>query len=138
MSFFGSRSQAKRVLLVDDDLAILEVASTYLRARGFSVHIATSVTQAGVFLDTLRFDAVVTDLDIPPDGPRAGLAVAALAGLRRPVSHPLVVLWTGFLSIPLSEIREHGIDDFIVKGAVADLAELLIRRLMPLAAAMAR
>lgn len=112
----------RRLLLVDDDVVILKCAAMHLRSHGFVVDVATGLAQAQVFLEAIRYAAVVTDLHMPVDGPLAGLRVADLASVRRPKVDPFIVLCTGDPSLPEGEVRAHGIDAVLAKGSLDDLA----------------
>jgi DNA-binding NtrC family response regulator len=58
-------TERKRILIVDDSPATLEVLERNLRAHGFEVTSARSVAEAIRTLGTAAFDLVVTDLKMP-------------------------------------------------------------------------
>jgi PAS domain S-box-containing protein len=59
------RAAAGRVLVVDDEEAVLELEREILEARGFSVRIARSGREAQQILSCEAVDLVVTDLKMP-------------------------------------------------------------------------
>ena len=76
---------AKAVLVVDDAEAIRTSVADILRAVGYTVIEAPDGVEALRFLTTMRFDAMVLDLNMPRmDG------VSLLAAVRKPP--PVVVL----------------------------------------------
>ncbi|HUA94141.1 MAG TPA: response regulator [Acidimicrobiales bacterium] len=79
------RRGGKAVLVVDDAEAIRTSVADILRAVGYTVIEACDGLEAQRFLSTMRFDAMVLDLNMPRmDG------VSLLAAVRRPP--PVVVL----------------------------------------------
>jgi FixJ family two-component response regulator len=61
-----------RVLVVDDDAALLEVYADTLRDAGFEVRTASSAGAAAAVLASARFDVVLSDILLPDE---SGLAV---------------------------------------------------------------
>src|SRR5580700_8211915 len=59
---------AHRVLLVDDDSAVLAMMSQGLERKGFDVVAASSVTEALRRIATESFDVLITDLHMPSPG----------------------------------------------------------------------
>src|SRR5580692_1134565 len=59
---------AHRVLLVDDDSAVLAMMSQGLERKGFDVVAASSVTEALRRIATESFDVLITDLHMPDPG----------------------------------------------------------------------
>lgn len=57
--------QKPRVLLIDDNAIVLEMASTSLQAAGFDVHTCLSVFSLPTQIEALRPDVVVVDLLMP-------------------------------------------------------------------------
>jgi CheY-like chemotaxis protein len=90
----GKRRQAAnmlRVLLVDDEEAILHLLETILGLHKFAVTTASSAQEALGILSVQRFDVVMSDLRM--ESPFAGLEVARAASRLQP--RPLVLLLTG-------------------------------------------
>ncbi|MBI5532128.1 MAG: response regulator [Deltaproteobacteria bacterium] len=79
-----------RVLVVDDDLAILRALARMI-GREFEVHAASTTAEAASMLATTGFVAVISDYDMPGD--RDGLYVLARARELQPSARR--VLHTG-------------------------------------------
>ena len=62
------RGSGKRILLVDDEIAILEIAKLLLEARGFSVTASGSAVDGLARFREEKFEVVVTDLMMPDMG----------------------------------------------------------------------
>lgn len=101
-----------RVLLVDDEVAILRVLATVLEMDGFTVVTATSAVQGTAMLaQGEAFDVVVTDLRM--ESPLAGFEVVRAA--YRVVPRPAIVVLTAF-PVPAADWRNAGADALVVKG----------------------
>ncbi|MCW8140856.1 MAG: sigma-54-dependent Fis family transcriptional regulator [Planctomycetota bacterium] len=100
-----------RVLLVDDDAALLEVFAEELPGRGFQVSTATSGEEALARLDAVDPDVVVTDLNMR--GLRGTELVRRVVEVRPDV--PVIIL-TGFGDLPsaIDAIRA-GAYDYLTK-----------------------
>jgi CheY-like chemotaxis protein len=100
-----------KVLLVDDEEAILHLLETILGLHDFAVTTASSAREALEILSTQNFEIVMSDLRM--ESPLAGLAVARAATQLRP--RPLVLLLTG--SDPLAaDWQRTGADALLQKG----------------------
>lgn len=115
-----------RVLLVDDEKSTIELMGAALSAEGFTVSLCHTPTEAVKLLETIRLDAVVTDVVF--DGVSAGAQV--LAACRRLQPKAVVVLMTGYpaLDAAVSAIKGGAIDylqkpvDPVVLGAMVHKA----------------
>jgi CheY-like chemotaxis protein len=116
---------AGRVLFVDDEEGVRDVAREFLQDSGFEVELACSAEEALASFAAGAFDAVVTDYKMP------GATGAELAReLRRLRPGLPIVLLTGFLSAldrrPLAEL----FDDILEKPlGVAELGRAVAARL---------
>lgn len=99
-------------LLVDDDIAILELFRTVLQMDGFEVDIASSAGQAIPALERKPYHVVITDLRMETS--TAGFDVVRAA--VQLVPRPLVVVVTAF-PVPAAEWRKTGADALFIKGA---------------------
>ena len=88
-------SQARPLLLVDDEGALRRGVADYLSGAGFEVTEASTVAGALEHLEGFAFDVVLTDLRLP-DG--EGTAVLEAARARYP--DIVVIVVTGHGSIP--------------------------------------
>jgi two-component system response regulator AtoC len=113
-----------RVLIVDDDLAILKVLSSQLAQAGILTFEAQSGEQALALLDSQAVDVVVTDLRMPGmDG------MALLGRVSRSWPEVPVIVLTAYGSIQLAvETMKSGAADFIVKPFDRDEVLFVIRK----------
>jgi two-component system, chemotaxis family, sensor histidine kinase and response regulator PixL len=65
--------QAKRVLIVDDDLVFLRVTAAKLRSAGFRVKMARESSEAIAALGEEPMDAVLLDINFAPDVCHGGM-----------------------------------------------------------------
>lgn len=89
-----------RILLVDDDVAVAHVLSTWLRRSGYDVMTAGSGQEAESLLSE-RFEALVLDLRLP--GMR-GDAFYYLASARQPWLSKRTLFLTGDISPQAEEL----------------------------------
>ncbi|HWP35021.1 MAG TPA: response regulator, partial [Thermodesulfobacteriota bacterium] len=117
-------SEGLRVLVIDDDDAVREVACRGLEAEGYRVAAAAS-GPAGLALVTAEpFDAIVSDIRMP------GLSgLELLAEIRRTQPDAVVVLMTGYadFEMVLTALRA-GADDFVVKPVNFRALAAVVRR----------
>src|SRR5271167_1068953 len=83
---------AHRVLLVDDDSAVLAMMSQGLERKGFEVVAASSVTEALRRIATESFDVLITDLHMP--NPGDGFTV--VSAMRHSQPNALTMLVSGY------------------------------------------
>jgi DNA-binding response OmpR family regulator len=81
-----------RVLLVDDDSAVLAMMSQGLERKGFEVVAASSVTEALRRIATESFDVLITDLHMP--NPGDGFTV--VSAMRHSQPNALTMLVSGY------------------------------------------
>jgi DNA-binding response OmpR family regulator len=83
---------AHRVLLVDDDSAVLAMMSQGLERKGFEVVAASSVTEALRRIATESFDVLITDLHMP--NPGDGFTV--VSAMRHSQPNAMTMLVSGY------------------------------------------
>lgn len=115
-----------RVLLVEDDAALLRLICDELQAAGYKVETASSVKDAQQLLAEGRFDLVVTDLRLP-DGTGHDVLAAAQESEPRPAS--LVITAFGSVSDAVAALKK-GADDFLTKPLEMDHFLLSVDRLI--------
>ncbi len=116
----------RRVLLVEDDTALLRLIRDELDAEGYAVEEASTVEDAGRRLVETAFDLVITDLRLP-DG--TGHEVLALA--RETTAGPACLVITAFGSVSDAvEALKQGADDFLTKPLEMDHFLLSVDRLI--------
>jgi len=99
----------RRILLVDDEVAVLLTLQAVLEIHGFEVETAASAREAKLKLRTSQFHMVITDMRMESES--AGSEVVAAA--RRSPYQPAVALLTAF---PLVESDgDSDADEVLVK-----------------------
>lgn len=116
--------QGMHILLIEDDVSISEVVTTFLNKKGFTCTQAFSGSEARLlFLQGAAYDLVITDLMLP------GLSGQEIVTLVRSNKHtPIIVI--SALDTPAQKVGlfELGADDYLVKPF--DLEELYARVLV--------
>ena len=107
----ASTATLSRILIVDDEPAILGMLKILLESSSFQVETATSAAKAKELLRESAFDIVLTDMRM--ETPTAGYDVVRCARERRP--RPAIAILTAFPISP-SEWRPSGADALLVKG----------------------
>ncbi len=102
----------RRLLLVDDDVAVLRSLKSVFETRDFQVSTATSTPEAVRALELGDFDVVVTDMRMEKHTSGYDIIRAA----RQQAQRPTLVVLSGF-PIPASEWRAGGADAMFMKGA---------------------
>ncbi|HEX4219673.1 MAG TPA: response regulator [Acidimicrobiales bacterium] len=109
-----------RVLIVDDDVALLRAVGISLRARGYEVIVARRGEEGLNLAAHERPDVVLLDLGLPGiDG------VEVVRGLRGWSAVPIIVLSARHQSLSKVEALDAGADDYVTKPFGMD--ELLAR-----------
>jgi len=85
-------SEARRYLVVDDNLAFAENLAEILREQGHAASIAGSADEALVLVRAQQFDALITDMRMPKQGGAAFLQEARRADPELPAI--VVSAWT--------------------------------------------
>lgn len=110
----------KRVLVVDDDLAIRKVIREALAREGFEVETASDGREALARWDEAPFELVVTDLAMPVMDGRA-----LVRELRARSAAPILVLTVRSEEREKVALLDSGADDYVVKPF--GVAELVAR-----------
>ena len=100
----------RRILLVDDELAILLTLKAVLEMNDFEVETAASAREARSKLRASTFHMVITDMRMENEA--AGLEVVRAA--KQASYQPAVAMLTAF-PVPGSEWRDEGMDEMLVK-----------------------
>jgi DNA-binding response OmpR family regulator len=86
-------AEARTILVVDDEVDVLEMIETGLRAAGYRIFIADSGERAIEIFESQRADLVICDIKMPGmDG------IETITRLREHDPELPVVVLTGFLS----------------------------------------
>ncbi len=100
----------QRILLVDDELAILLTLKAVLEIHGFDVETAASAREAKSKLKANQYHMVITDMRMESE--TAGLEVVQAA--KKASYNPAVAMLTAY-PIPGSEWQDQGMDQMLVK-----------------------
>jgi DNA-binding response OmpR family regulator len=100
----------RRILLVDDELAVLLTLKAVLEINGFEVDTAASGREGRSKLHSQQYHMVITDMRMESDA--AGAEVIAAARLAR--YHPAIALLTAF-PIADEDWQSLGADKMLVK-----------------------
>lgn len=115
-----------RLLLVEDELALLEITAKRFRAQGYSVDECANGAEALDLIRMTEYDAVVLDIMLPGvDG------LTVLETLRREGNATPVLLLTARDSVA-DRVRglDCGADDYLVKPFAFDELSARVRALM--------
>jgi DNA-binding response OmpR family regulator len=100
----------RRILLVDDEVAVLLTLKAILEINGFAVETAASAREAKLQLRNHDFHMVITDMRMEND--EAGREVIQTA--QAAPSRPAIAMLTAFPSFE-EDWRELGADEMLVK-----------------------
>ena len=116
-----------RILLVDDDDAVLDTLSQVLSASGFQVSSAASVNQALALIGSQTFDALLSDLHMPQPGD--GLTV--VSAMRHASPKAVTIICSAFPEMQQATTAIlHQADEILVKPLRPDnLIETIRERL---------
>ena len=113
-------SETKNILVVDDDLEIVQMVSTYLTEKGYRVDTATNGTRMGEVLTARAIDLVILDLGLPGED---GLELARALRAKSDIG---IIILTGRGEVVDRVVGlEIGADDYLTKPV--SLRELLAR-----------
>src|SRR5262245_46088910 len=87
------RSTPMRLLVVDDEAGVREGMKRYLERCGYVIDCAARVAEARALLAAVRYDAVITDLQLSAEDGAEGFAVVVEA--RRACADTRIILLTG-------------------------------------------
>jgi putative nucleotidyltransferase with HDIG domain len=116
----------EKILFVDDEESILDVASEYFSIKGYQVFTASNGAEALSVLDKEQIDCCFTDINMPV---MDGLELAENIN-KRDNTIPVVIM-TGFPSLE-NTIRtlKNGVVDFLIKPINLNQLELCLRRVL--------
>lgn len=124
-AFCGEKKMKKRILLVDDEVAVLLTLKAVLEINGFEVDTAASGREGKLKLRAKEYHMVISDMRMESE--QAGVAVIEAA--RSAPYHPAVAVLTAY---PLADEdwQELGADRMLVKPMQTRLLLEQIDRLM--------
>ena len=100
----------RRILLVDDEVAVLLTLKAVLEISGFDVHTAASAREGKSKLKANKYDMVITDMRMEAEESGREVIVAA----RTAPYHPAVALLTAF-PVADDDWQDMGADKMLVK-----------------------
>ena len=114
-----------RLLVVDDERAILMAVGEYFRRRGYEVACARQLAEAEALLSQDAYACVIADLRLTAQGTDDGLVIAAY--VREHCPQTRVVILTAYGSPAAEkEARTRGVDAFIHKPKpLAEVARVI-------------
>ena len=118
----------RRLLLLDDDAAIVSVVRRYFEGKGWEVESCLAAGEALQLVESdALFDAIICDLHFTPARLSEGLGIVERARLRR--SDAAVLLFTGATEPGVrEEARRRGADEVVLKPTpLASLHEAVLR-----------
>jgi len=117
-----------RVLLVDDDEAVLEMMSRSLESKGFKVVAVGGVAEALKRIATESFEVLITDLHMP----NAGDGFTVISAMRHSQPTAVTMLVSGYPDVKSAmEAIILEADEIVVKPVeIKELAELVHERLL--------
>lgn len=127
----GFRCTKAHILVVDDNLTNLNVASGILRKYGATVHTALSGREAISVLEKEHIDLVYLDYMMPEMN---GIdTLEAIRAMRDPhiANTPVVALTANVINGAREMFMEAGFDDFISKPLEIERIEKSLRNLLP-------
>lgn len=101
----------RRILLADDELAILLTLKAILEVNGFEVETASSAREAKEKLRRSAFDMVITDMWM--ENETSGLEVIRAA--RRQPYNPATAILTAYPNLGAGQKKEDGPESLLVK-----------------------
>lgn len=90
------RTTTRRILLLDDEQAILIPMSRYFEKLGFAVDIASEAEEAEALISHRRYDLAILDLRLTKFSDAAGLEV--LREIRKRDEHTSVIVLSAYAS----------------------------------------
>jgi len=103
-----------RVLVVDDEQAVLDAASDYLTAYGFRVDTAQELEEAEALLSTYAYSLVIADIRLTGMHGREGLELVRFLRQRSPLARMIVMTAHGSPELE-RDARRRGADAFLEK-----------------------
>ncbi len=114
-------------LIVDDDVAVVKLMTTYLEKKGSLCSSLTNSTEVIPWLERNPVDAIVLDIGMPGID---GLTLIPL--IREKFADVPVIIFTGmgYDSEAMQKARKAGANGFVSKGLPPDEVFLALQRVM--------
>jgi len=121
------RQQAKRILLVDDDMEIIEAMRYALEAKGYQILVARDGNQGLAMAEREDPDLVILDMMMPK---RSGFLVLERLRRTRPVPLRIIMVTANEGSRHKAYAEMLGVDDYIRKPFAMDRLLDSVNRLL--------
>lgn len=118
-------TEAKHILVVDDDTRLRSLLQRFLRENGFFVSVAKCASEARKFLRQYKFDLLIVDIMMPEE---TGLEF--LGGLRQDSTVPVILLTAMGETADRIIGLESGADDYLPKPFEPKELVLRIRNIL--------
>lgn len=126
------RDRKPRLLVVDDEEAILLAVHDYFSLRGFEVSCARNPVEAGRHLEAHAYDGVIADLRLSGSDGLEGLRILERVRAGSPVTRTIIVTAYGSPEAE-REARRQGVDAFLHKPVpLAEIARVVMSLLDPI------
>jgi DNA-binding NtrC family response regulator len=112
--FEAPTPMSERILLVDDEQAILFAMRDYFTAYGYEVDCSREVEEAEALLANIHYDVVIADLRLTGLNGTEGLRILEYIRERCPWTSVIILTAYGFPEIE-SEAVKRGVDAFLRK-----------------------
>ncbi len=114
-----------RILVADDNLAILEMFSALLRNAGFDVVAVANGTDAAAALEAGGIDVSVMDVRMPGGGP------ASLISIRKRYPDVKLLVCSGLMTeVEAGRFQRLGVDAVLEKTSASEALVDTIRKLL--------
>jgi len=100
-----------KILIVDDDKDLLSLMSEYLGANGFQLELARNAAEARDFLGRSKYDAILSDFNMPGE---SGLDLLGHVASRYP-GLPFILMTGSGMSVLEDEAMKMGGKGYVVK-----------------------
>ncbi len=99
-----------KILVVDDDGAILYLLERFLSKQGHEVITTTSYAEALRYVDSKNFDIILLDMKM---GPVSGLEI--IKHLREKDFRGRIIVMTSFIDEYIAQLKELNVNDVLEK-----------------------
>ena len=117
-----------RLLIADDEEAILFAMHEYFVALGYDVNCVRSQEEARALLDARHYAVVIADLRLDAGGAAEGLELVGHVRSRWPETHTIILTAYGSPEIE-AQARSIGVEVFLNKPVQLDHVAGIVRRL---------
>ena len=114
MTLHGSAPEHTKMLIIDDETAVLDATADYLTAHGYDVDTAEEREEAEALLLNVPYSLVIADMRLTGTHGREGLEVIRIVRDQQPDCRMIVVTGLGSRDLRDESMRS-GADAFLTK-----------------------